>query len=116
MAFYGRPDLVEGRLLKEGQNVKQNLILQLFEEQNVRYRPQRISPGRLATDITEFGGEDREGFIEWIDNWNQASAVNGWTPGEEQVMLPLYSNSRASQFYHGLSPHTKTNINMLKER
>ena len=95
MAFYGRPDLEEGRLLEEVEHVQQDLIPQFFGEQDVRYRPQGNSPRWSAKDIAKFGREDREDIIEWIHNWNRASAANGWTPGEEQVMFPLYLTSRA---------------------
>ena len=115
MAFYERPDLGEGRVLEEGWIPQQGLVPQLFDNPDVRYRPQRITPRRSVIEITKFGGEDREDLVEWMDNWNRAAAANGWTLEEEQVMLPLYLTNRASQHYRNIPQRIKSDITLLKK-
>ena len=104
-----------------GGQQQQGLVPQLFGgnfegnpmPQQVRYRP-RVAPRRSVVEIEKFAGEDRESIIEWLDSWNRATAANGWTPDEEQVMLPLYLLGRASQFYRNLSLQIKNDANLLK--
>ena len=124
MAFYERPDLEAGGMFENvaaGGQQQQGLVPQLFGgnlegnpmPQQVRYRP-RVAPRRSVVEIEKFAGEDRERIIEWLDSWNRATAANGWTPDEEQVILPLYLLGRASQFYRNLSLQIKNDANLLK--
>ena len=89
MAFHERPDLEEGRVLEEGLIPQQGLVPQLFDNPDVRYRPQYITPRQSVIEITKFRGEDWEDLVEWMDNWNCTAAANGWTLEEELVLLPL---------------------------
>ena len=64
-------------------------------------------------EIAIFGGDDKEDVFEWLDGWNRSVAANGWTPEEEQVMLPLYLVGRASQHYRTISQQVKNDIILL---
>ena len=114
MAFFNGPDLEQGRMLEDGEFPQQGLVPQLFGNNDVRYRPQRIVPRRSVVEIAKFGGEDKEDIIEWLDSWNRSVAANGWTPEEEQVMLPLYLVGRASQHYRTIAQQFRNDIILLK--
>jgi len=113
MAFFEGPDLEQGRMLEDGGFPQQGLVPQLFAN-DVRYIPRRTVPRRSVVEIAKFGGEDKEDIIEWLDSWNRSVAANGWTPEEEQVMLPLYLVGRASQHYRTISEQVKNDIVLLK--
>ena len=109
MAFFEGPDLEQGRMLEDGGFPQQGLVPQLFVN-DVRYIPRRTVPRRSLVEIAKFGGDDKEDIIEWLDGSNRSVAANGWTPEEEQVMLPLYLVGRASQHYRTTSQQVKNDI------
>ena len=113
MAFFEGPDLEQGRMLEDGGFPQQGLVPQLFVN-DVRYIPRRTVPRRSVVEIAKFGGDDKEDIIEWLDGSNRSVAANGWTPEEEQVMLPLYLVGRASQHYRTTSQQVKNDIVLLK--
>ena len=71
-------------------------------------------PRPSVVEIANFRGEDKEDIIEWLDSWNRSVVANGWTPEEEQVMLPLYLVGRASQHYRTIPQQFNNNIILLK--
>ena len=71
-------------------------------------------PRRSVVEIAKFEGEDKEDIIEWLDNCNRSVAATGWTPEEEQVMLPLYLVGRASQHYRTIAQQFRNDNILLK--
>ena len=116
MAFFNGPDLEQGRMLEDGEFPQQGLVPQLFANNDVRYRPQRIVPRRSVVEIAKFGGEDKEDIMEWLDSWNRSVAADGWTPEEEQVMHPLYLVGRASQHYRTIPQQFKHYLVKTRDR
>ena len=129
---------VEEGLGAVGGEGRQDLIPQLFrryEEEGLPQYPQAqarmhlpymqqmpvyqqvapwIKPRRSVVEIHRFCGEEKEDITEWLETWNRAVAANAWNQNEEKVMLPLYLQGRASQYYRSLPMQIKENSIFLK--
>eukprot|EP00794_Sanderia_malayensis_P015596 gene15596-17169_t len=75
----------------------------------------RIKPRRSVIDIKRFHGEDKEDVTEWLANWNRAVRANAWKTEEEKVMIPLYLEGRANQFFRNLPESILQNPALLKQ-
>ena len=64
---------------------------------------------------SSFSGEATEDILDWIDEFERASAHNNWNEQKVLTALPLYLKDGALVFYKGLPDDTKNNDVLLKE-